>query len=93
MGVGSIRDPPLFIHRRCLGQQEGKGPALGPPALFSAEMTAPWGSVLHLNQTGDLLSHTGQFQDAEVVSLDTFLLTEQRLWFLGHMFQNELLMV
>lgn len=43
-------------------QQGGMGPALGPPALSSAEATASWGSVLYLNQARGLLSHGVSFR-------------------------------
>lgn len=69
MGVGREGPSPLHTLRGVWGQQGGKGPALGPPALSSAEIAASWGSVLHLNQTGGLLSHAGQFQDVEVGTL------------------------
>lgn len=38
------------------------GPALGPPALSSAEAAASWGSVLYLNQARGLLSHGVSFR-------------------------------
>lgn len=70
-GSGKWEGPSPLSPLRTLGgawgQQGGKGPALGPPALSSAEMAASWGSVLHLNQTEDLLSHPGQFQDVKMV--------------------------
>lgn len=43
-------------------QQGAVGPALGPPALSSAEAAASWGSVLYLNQARGLLSHGVSFR-------------------------------
>lgn len=43
-------------------QRGGMGPALGPPALSSAETAASWGNVLYLNQARGLLSHRVSFR-------------------------------
>lgn len=59
------------------------GPALGPPALSSAETVASWGNVLYLNQARGLLSHGVSFRMQSWYSLRL-----SSLCFLGHVYQN-----